>query len=115
MRAEDVAEAAEDTPLSLPVVGEIAAGKAAEHRLSPGTAMKIMTGAPVPLDADAIVPYENTDRGENDVKVFAPSSVGQHIRRIGEDIQAGTRLFKSGRSPRPARYRGAWRASGWTR
>ena len=64
VRAEDVAEASQDAPLSLPVVGEIAAGKAAMHRLSPGTAMKIMTGAPVPLDADTIVPYENTDRGE---------------------------------------------------
>ena len=51
-------------PVSLPVVGEIAAGSAAPHRLSPGTAMKIMTGAPVPEQADAIVPYENTDRGD---------------------------------------------------
>ena len=58
--------------------------------------MKIMTGAPVPPDADTIVPYENTDRGEKDVKVFAPSVVGQHIRRIGEDIKAGTQLFRVG-------------------
>jgi molybdopterin molybdotransferase len=96
VRAEDVADASVDAPLSLPVVGEIAAGKAAVHRLSPGTAMKIMTGAPVPLDADAIVPYENSDRGESDVKIFAPSAVGQHVRRIGEDIKAGTRLYKEG-------------------
>jgi len=96
VRAEDVAEASRDAPLSLPVVGEIAAGRAATHRLSPGTAMKIMTGAPVPPDADTIVPYENTDRGEKDVKVFAPSTVGQHIRRIGEDIKAGTQLFRVG-------------------
>ena len=114
VRAEDVAEASQEAPLSLPVVGEIAAGKAATHRLSPGTAMKIMTGAPVPLDADTIVPYENTDRGETDVKVFAPSTVGQHIRRIGEDIKAGTQLFRrviiSARA-----ILGCWRASGWTR
>ena len=96
VRADDVADANEEAPLSLPVVGEIAAGKAATHRLSPGTAMKIMTGAPVPRDADTIVPYENTNRGETDVKVFAPSAVGQHIRRIGEDIKAGTQLFKMG-------------------
>jgi len=96
VRAEDVAEATEDAPLSLPVVGEIAAGKAALHRLSPGTAMKIMTGAPVPVDADAIVPYESTDRGESDVKIFVPSVVGQHIRRVGEDIKVGTRLLREG-------------------
>ena len=78
------------------MVGEIAAGQPAPHRLSPGTAMKIMTGAPVPENADAIVPYENTDRGENDVKIIAPSAVGQHIRRVGEDIEAGVRLFGEG-------------------
>ena len=94
VRAQDVAEASQEAPLSLPVVGEIAAGKAATHRLSPGTAMKIMTGAPVPLGADTIVPYENTDRGETDVKVFVASSAGQHIRRVGEDIKAGTQLFR---------------------
>jgi molybdopterin molybdotransferase len=96
VRTEDVVEATGDAPVSLPVVGDIAAGKAALHRLSPGTAMKIMTGAPVPLDADTIVPYENTDRGESDVKVFVPSEVGKHIRRVGEDIKAGTRLFREG-------------------
>jgi len=58
--------------------------------------MKIMTGAPVPLGADTIVPYENTDRGETDVKVFAASAPGQHIRRIGEDIKAGSELFRVG-------------------
>jgi molybdopterin molybdotransferase len=96
VRAADVAEARQDAPLSLPVVGEIAAGGAATHRLSPGTAMKIMTGAPVPPDANAIVPYENTDRGDMDVKIFTPSAIGQHIRRIGEDIKAGTQLFRVG-------------------
>ena len=47
VRAEDVVDASEDAPLSLPVVGEIAAGKAAVHRLSPGTAMKIMAACSV--------------------------------------------------------------------
>ena len=96
VRAQDVAKASQEVSISLPVVGEIAAGKAATHRLSPGTAMKIMTGAPVPLDADTIVPYENTDRGETDVKVFVASPAGQHIRRIGEDIKAGTQLLRVG-------------------
>ena len=97
VRTEDVAEASQEGPLSLPVVGEIAAGEAAPHRLSPGTAMKIMTGAPVPPRCrhDRSV-LENTDRGATDVKVFEPSVVGQHIRRIGEDIKAGTQLFKLG-------------------
>ena len=93
VRAADVAGASPDRPVSLPVVGEIAAGSAALHRLSPGTAMKIMTGAPLPEQADAIVPYENSDRGTSDVRVFAPSEVDQHVRHRGEDIEAGTQLF----------------------
>ncbi len=96
VRAQDVAGASPDRPISLPVVGEIAAGQASPHRLSPGTAMKIMTGAPVPDNADAIVPYENSDRGVNDVKIIASSEVGQHIRRVGEDIEAGAQLFAEG-------------------
>ena len=96
VRAADVAGALPDRPISLPVVGEIAAGSAALHRLSPGTAMKIMTGAPLPEQADAIVPYENSDRGTSDVRVFAPSEVDQHVRHRGEDIEAGTQLFTPG-------------------
>ena len=109
VRAADVADAEQDSPISLPVVGEIAAGAAAPHRLSPGTAMKVMTGAPVPEDADAIVPYENTDRGANDVKIYAPSDLGQHIRRVGEDITAGQQMYQRGRPARSPRHRRAGR------
>ncbi|HET9872246.1 MAG TPA: gephyrin-like molybdotransferase Glp [Propionibacteriaceae bacterium] len=92
----DVAEATSDQPVSLPVVGEVAAGQTATHRLSPGTAMKIMTGAPLPGDADAVVPYEITDRGTSDVSVYAPVDLGQHVRRRGEDVEQGQLLFRSG-------------------
>ena len=96
VRAEDVAGANAEEPVRLPVVGAVAAGQSAPYRLSPGTAIKIMTGAPVPPGADAIVPYEATDRGTEDVQITAPSVVGQHVRRVGEDITAGTRLFSAG-------------------
>ena len=96
VRAADVAEATADHPVSLPVVGEIAAGQSAAHRLSPHTAMKIMTGAPVPAGADAVVAYENTDRGVSDVRVYAASSVDQHIRHVGEDVRTGDQLISRG-------------------
>jgi molybdopterin molybdotransferase len=96
VRAQDVASASPESPVRLPVVGEVPAGQPAPHRLSPGTAMKIMTGAPIPPGADAIVPYEATDRGRSDVEVHAPSEVGQHIRRAGEDVAAGQRVFREG-------------------
>jgi molybdopterin molybdotransferase len=96
VRARDVAAAEDAAPVRLPVVGEVAAGSAVPHRLSPGTAMKIMTGAPVPPGADAIVPYEATDRGATEVTVSVPSAVGQHIRRVGEDVEAGVEVLREG-------------------
>jgi molybdopterin molybdotransferase len=94
--ADDVEDASAEQPVSLPVVGEVAAGQSARHRLSPGTAMKIMTGAPIPPGADAIVPYENSNRGTDDVLVHAPSLDGQHIRRRGEDVSAGSQVYTAG-------------------
>ncbi|GAB2568092.1 molybdotransferase-like divisome protein Glp [Microlunatus antarcticus] len=96
VRAADVQYATDLRPVRLPVVGEVPAGGAAPHRLSPGTVMKIMTGAPVPGDADAIVPYEATDRGSADVTVTVPSTVGQHIRRRGEDVAEGETILAAG-------------------
>jgi molybdopterin molybdotransferase len=95
VQADDVTAATEENPVSLPVVGEIPAGQAATHRLSPGTAMKIMTGAPIPEGADAVVPYEITDRGLTDVLVYVPVSSGQHVRRRGEDVEEGELLLKT--------------------
>ncbi|MFC6343692.1 molybdopterin molybdenumtransferase MoeA, partial [Nocardioides hankookensis] len=63
VRAEDVATATDESPVHLPVVGEIGAGQGGLMALAPGTAAKIMTGAPVPAGADSVVPYEWTDRG----------------------------------------------------
>lgn len=96
VRAVDVADASPDGPVVLPVLGEVAAGQDALHRLAPGTAIKIMTGAPLPPGADAIVPYEATDRGSSDVRVHAASREGQHVRYVGEDIQTGSLLLTAG-------------------
>ena len=96
VRAQDVTTATEIRPVRLPVVGEVAAGRPAPHKLSPGTAMKIMTGASLPSGADAIVPYEATDRGTEEVLIVAPSDPGQHIRRVGEDVEAGSVVLHAG-------------------
>ena len=92
----DVADAREDAPIHLPVVGEIGAGQARLVAMSPGTAVKIMTGAPVPQGCTAVVPYEWTDRGVALVKVFRAPNEGQHIRRAGEDVQVGDVLVSEG-------------------
>jgi len=92
----DVASASEQRPVHLPVVGEIAAGAATIMAMSPGTAVRIMTGAPVPQGCDAIVPVEWTDGGTSTVVIEQAPEVGQHIRRAGEDVAVGDRLVSEG-------------------
>jgi molybdopterin molybdotransferase len=64
--------------------------------MSPGTAVKIMTGAPLPAGADAVVPYEWTDRGVAQVRISEAPGLGQHVRRAGEDVDAGDVLIEHG-------------------
>jgi molybdopterin molybdotransferase len=92
----DVVSATDETPVHLPVVGEIGAGQAHILALSPGTAAKIMTGAPVPAGADAVVPYEWTDRGVAHVAISRAPTLGQHIRPAGEDVAEGDLLIECG-------------------
>ena len=92
----DVASASEQRPVHLPVVGEIAAGAATIMAMSPGTAVRIMTGAPVPQGCDAVVPVEWTDGGTSAVVIVQAPEVGQHIRRAGEDVAVGDRLVSEG-------------------
>lgn len=96
VQAADTWNASEKAPASLAVVGEIAAGSVADRALAPGTAMKIMTGAPVPEGADAVVQYELTDRGVEDVQIFAQIEQGKNIRLRGSDIEEGEHLMSAG-------------------
>ncbi|PPG40454.1 gephyrin-like molybdotransferase Glp [Pseudoclavibacter sp. RFBA6] len=96
VRSADVATASAGTPVTLEVVADLPAGASADPALSPGQAARIMTGAPVPADADAIVPVEATDGGERRVSVTAPAAPGMHIRSAGEDRQPGDALVSGG-------------------
>ncbi|GAB7003383.1 molybdopterin molybdotransferase MoeA [Nocardioides sp. AN3] len=97
VRFEEVAAASPERPVHLPVVGEIAAGQAGLLALSPGTAAKIMTGAPMPAGADTVVPYEWTDRGVARVVVSqAPREKGEHVRPLGDDVRAGDVVVSEG-------------------
>jgi molybdopterin molybdotransferase len=92
----DVAEATPERPVHLPVVGEIAAGQTKIFAMSPGTAVRIMTGAPVPTGCTAVVPVEDTDDGVAKVLISRAPSEGQHIRRAGEDIKEGDVVLRAG-------------------
>ena len=96
LRAEDVATASTNSPVTLPVVGEIHAGGSKPFAISAGTAVKIMTGAPVPRGADAVVPFEQTNRGSASVDVQAAVAAGANIRLAGSDVQAGDLALPAG-------------------
>jgi molybdopterin molybdotransferase len=96
VRAEDVADASASSPVTLPVVGEIHAGGAKPFAISAGTAVKIMTGAPVPRGADAVVPYEQTNRGSASVEIRTAVQAGANVRTTGSDVQAGDLVLSAG-------------------
>lgn len=103
VRAADTAGASADAPVSLRVVGDLPAGYAPSVPVGPGEAIRIMTGAPIPDGADAIVMVERTEReGADGVRVSVPASVGDHVRPAGGDLRAGDDVFDSGTVLTPA-------------
>jgi molybdopterin molybdotransferase len=80
----------------LPVVGDIAAGSVTPYTVQPGLCVRIMTGAPVPPGADAIVPLEWTDGGIAQVSIRQAAQPGAHIRTAGEDVPPGTTVLSAG-------------------
>lgn len=102
VRAEDVADATPDNPVVLPVAEDIPAGRTDLLALDPGTAHRIMTGAPLPAGATAIVPVENTDGGAGSVTIRQSSPAGKHIRLAGDDVAPGTTVLRAGQVVTPA-------------
>lgn len=103
--AADLLAASDIAPVTLKVVGQVQAGQLPTVSVSPGNVVRIMTGAPVPDGADAIVPYEFSDEVErHDAGIplteialrYAPF-VGDHVRPAGEDVQKGQLILSAGR------------------
>lgn len=95
VRVEDVSTATDAEPVVLAVAGETAAG-GPPAELPVGVAWRIMTGAPLPGGADAIVPVEHTDGGTVRVVVRQPAERGRHVRRRGEDATPGDSVVAAG-------------------
>jgi molybdopterin molybdotransferase len=96
VRAAELAGAGADTPVVLPVAGDVAAGDTRRHVLRPGEALRIMTGAPMPEGADAVVPVELTDGGAARVALRMAPEPGASVRRRGEDVRAGDVVLPAG-------------------
>ncbi len=104
LQAADVAEASAERPVRLTVTATVAAGAAADRSVEPGTAIRIMTGAPIPLGADAVVPVEQTRGGPDAIEVEVLERVdgGRHVRAAGSDIAAGAEVVAAGTVLGPA-------------
>lgn len=110
VQASSIQNASEDSAVTLRVVGSIAAGELPSAAVGPGTAIRIMTGAPVPPGADSVVPFEETDEierrnsgrdmSEIGIKVAAPE--GADIRPAGQDVRKGTLVLPAGTVLRPS-------------
>ena len=101
VRVQDIASASQDSPVTLPVVGEVAAGDTGAYSLPEGTAIRIMTGAMLPYGTEAVVPVEWTDGGTARVTVRAQADFGNAMRLAGGDAKAGEVLISEGTRLRP--------------
>ena len=110
VQAADVKGASRDSPVSLRVIGHVAAGHLPTETVVSGTAIRIMTGAPIPDGADAVVPFEDTDEldrraagGEiTDIGIRFEVKGGADIRPAGQDVQTGTKVLAKGSVLRPS-------------
>jgi molybdopterin molybdotransferase len=96
VRSQDIAHATAEQPVTLPVTEDIPAGRTDSPTLQPGTAHRIMTGAPIPSGADAVVPVELTDGGRHQVQIYEPRSPGDSVRPAGGDVLAGEEVLPAG-------------------
>jgi molybdopterin molybdotransferase len=99
--ASETEGAGDYSPLLLSIVGQSLPGKPFEGTLASGSAVRIMTGAPLPAGADAVVPAEYATETNQQVELTASVSPGKHVGRVGEDIAEGQKVFSTGRRLRP--------------
>ena len=110
LQAADVFGASARNPITLKVAGSIAAGELPTLDVTPGGVVRIMTGAPVPNGADAVVPFEDTDEMErraagaplSEISIRYQVSVGDDIRPAGQDVRKGESVLQAGTMLRPS-------------
>jgi molybdopterin molybdotransferase len=107
VRSADIGPASDGNPVRLPVQGRVAAGGQPGEELRAGTAVEIMTGAPIPSGADAVIPVERVEQEPTDqettqqIIIKKPVAAGANVRLPGEDFQQGDTLLRGGQLIRP--------------
>ncbi|CAM3643278.1 gephyrin-like molybdotransferase Glp [Occultella aeris] len=96
VRRADLVGAGPDRPVTLPVIADLPAGTSERPDVGPGTVARIMTGAPMPPGADAVVPVEDTDAGTTTVTITAEPAEAAHVRRAGDDLAPGELVLRAG-------------------
>ena len=96
-RSEDSKGTSKENPIELKIVDEIFAGMWPEIEIKHGEAVRIMTGAPIPVGADCVLKQEETERHGDLVKIFKEMKVNENISFMGEDIKIGETLIKKGK------------------
>jgi len=113
LRSGDTHGASQESPRFLRVIDTVAAGSFSEYEVEPGTAVRIMTGAPIPKGADCVVRFEDTDEAQRrgsstgeqfpaEVGILGEAAAGLNIRRAGEDITTGSMVLHKGAVIRPS-------------
>jgi molybdopterin molybdotransferase len=102
LKFEDVQKAFPDHPVRLEVIEDLPAGVISKKKLERGKSIRIMTGAPIPKGADAVIPVEETKKEDGFVLIFKAAGLGENIRKSGEDVKKGDRVISQGDTIRPA-------------
>lgn len=101
LRADETIGSNNHSPVEFRVIGESYAGRPCDETVTAGTCVRIMTGAPVPTGADAVIPVESTRESLIGIEVTEVIPQGKHVGRIGEDISMGQFVLPAGRRLRP--------------
>ena len=102
IRSQDVEKASSNHPVRLEVIEDLPAGSISTKKLQKGKAIRIMTGAPVPKEADAVIPVEDTKKENGSALILRAATPGENIRRSGEDVKKADRVISNGDMIRPA-------------
>ena len=97
VRGDDTSGASEYNPIAFPVEAEVLPARPLQRAVAPGTAVRIMTGAPIPEGVDAVVPAEFASEAAGGIEITRPVAPGQHVAHRGEDVAAGTVVLRAGR------------------
>jgi len=95
--AEDTIGATKDNPARLKIIDDQPAGKVSDKEVEKGTAIKVMTGAPIPKGTNTVVPIEDTEYDDEEVNILVESKKDRHIRLAGEDIRSGSTVLSTGK------------------